>query len=371
MFIGIISVLLILTNILLKKSKLLYIITFLFMWLLMAGTYGIADESIYISRYNSPELWTATSEILYEGIILCCRMIGMNFIQFKILITFLQLLLIFKTVWSFSKYPNMVIALYFLFPFPLHIAQMRNALATAIFVFGMRYLISEDNSIKIKKLRLTIDDIKYIGIVMVAACVHTLSIGWLILLIAKKTNLKFNVLFAILANLLIYFVISPENILKVINIFGAGNRISAYFSLEYQLSSYRQYGSLYGIIFTACLMIGISIYILYKQKFAQRDDGVMFVLKSNIVILFIVSVVLRYTAEIYRLQEGMTILNILLLTNSLKFLSNYRIVKIKKNTFYVICGLLVYFLGIFWIRIIRYLLPSILFPILQNNMFLP
>ena len=58
MIVGCITILLFLMSIFSKKNKVLYIVLFIWMWILMAFTTGIADEQeVYMSRYASPELW--------------------------------------------------------------------------------------------------------------------------------------------------------------------------------------------------------------------------------------------------------------------------------------------------------------------------
>lgn len=63
-------ILLAVTNILMKDSKLIFFLTLIFMWILMAFTYGNADENIYFSRYTEPYLWNNQTEFLYAVIIM-------------------------------------------------------------------------------------------------------------------------------------------------------------------------------------------------------------------------------------------------------------------------------------------------------------
>lgn len=370
MLIGSISAAIILCNLFLKKSKLLYAISFLWMWILMAGTYGIADESIYISRYNSPEMWSSTTEFLYNWIIIVCNRLGLDFITFKAITAFVQLVLIFSTVWVYASYPNLVVALYFVFPFPLHVAQMRNALATAIFTYGFRYLIQEesDEVVYRRKRWLTTDDIKFIVVILLASAIHTASIGWMILLVAKKMSIKINSIICLVMNILIIYVLSPQNLLKIINVFGGGGRISAYFSEAYQASAYRQYGSLVWIVVTFAFIIGLCFYISLFMKKTYNIKQMELLMKCNISILYIIGVVIRYTSEIYRLQEGLNILNIILLSNSI-YGKQFHAKKMAKTNMIVIFGLVVYTMGIAFVRYYPYLISTIIIPLLQNNRF--
>ena len=365
MVIGIISCVMIILNVIAKRSKKAFLAMFIWMWIIMAFTYGIADESVYISRYNNFNTWMSNSELLYSTIILICNKLGMNFQAFKIFITGIQLLLIYSTVWKMAKYPNLVIALYFVFPFPLNVAQMRNALATAIFIFGCRYLLTDDEKIqfKVKSIYLNENDIKYIFCVLLATYVHTASLLWLLLLIAKKLTIKNNVIVVGVVNFLIYFVFSPQNLQKLVSKFGAGDRIGAYFSQAYQDTAWRHFGAaLIQILFTAGMMIIMSIIIANKENI----DDIYILLKINIIMLCLVALVLRYTGEVYRLQEGIAVINFILLSNGFSK-GKFELRKISWNNLITSSVLFVYIIIIFGIAILLYLTPTILTPILNNN----
>ncbi|WP_368043053.1 EpsG family protein [uncultured Gemmiger sp.] len=372
MIVGCITILLFLMSIFSKKNKALYIVLFIWMWILMAFTTGIADEQeVYMSRYASPELWAGNSEILYNAIILLFRKAGCTFYQYKAIITFIQLLLIFTTVWKLSKYPNIVCCLYMIYPFPLNVAQMRHALATAIFVFAIRYLFEDDKIlIKINKFKLSWSDFKYICLILIAACIHSASLIWLVLLVAKKFGLKTNIVFTVFFNFLIIFLLSHQNIMKILEVFGAGSRMGAYFSAEYQSSSWRHYGgALLNVTFTAALLIFLCFYILNKKSGYVNKSQVMLAMKANISILCIYGLIIKYTGEVYRLQESMTIMSLIILFNALKS-DGFSKRKISKNNALVFMGVFVFTLGMEYISVGMHLIPTILKPILQNNILI-
>ena len=371
MIVGCITILLFLMSIFSKKNKVLYIVLFIWMWILMAFTTGIADEQeVYMSRYASPELWSGNSEILYNAIILLFRKAGCTFYRYKAIITFIQLLLIFTTVWKLSKYPNIVCCLYMIYPFPLNIAQMRHALATAIFVFAIRYLFEDDKIlIKINKFKLSWSDFKYICLILIAACIHSASLIWLVLLVAKKFGLKTNIVFTVFFNFLIIFLLSPQNIMKILEVFGAGSRMGVYFSAEYQSSSWRHYGgALLNVTFTAALIF-LCFYILNKKSGYVNKSQVMLAMKANISILCIYGLIIKYTGEVYRLQESMTIMSLIILFNALKS-DGFSKRKISKNNALVFMGVFVFTLGMEYISVGMHLIPTILKPILQNNILI-
>lgn len=84
----------------------------------------------------------------------------------------------------------------------------------------------------------------------------------------------------------------------------------------------------------------------------------MLAMKANISILCIYGLIIKYTGEVYRLQESMTIMNLIILFNALKSdgLSKR---KISKNNALVFMGVFVFILGIAYISVGMYLIPTI------------
>lgn len=370
MIVAIVSIILFLVCLFYKKNKAVFILMFIWMWLLMGFTTGIADEKgIYMSRYASPESWKGSSELLYNVILIFFNRMHFTFYEFKATITFIQLILIFSTVWKLSKYPNLVVALYMIYPFPLNIAQMRSALAVSIFIFSYRYLIEDNSEFKNKKNKCISDDIKYIIGIFIATFIHSSSLIWLVLLFAKKLSFKKNIIIMVGFNIII-LAISPNKVIRLLDYFGAGNRMSAYFSTEYQLSSWRHYGgTLVQVTFTAIMLLLLCWFIYRKKEYFDPTNNVEFLIKANTIILVIYGIIIKYTGEIYRLQEGMTLLNFMLITNSF-VKEKLKKTKIRLNTFNALVILLVFVGSIAYISIGQYLIPTIIEPILNNNMIL-
>lgn len=349
------------------KSKKIFGITCVFMWLLMAFTYGNADEAVYIARYTQPDVWEGQTELLYGLLIDVCNGLGFSFLQFKAIVTAIQMLLIASTVWKYSKQPNLVMLLYFLCPFMLNVAQMRHALASAVFIFGIRYLI-EDYEDKPKKFKITNSDIKYIICILIATMIHTASLIWLVLLFAKKFSFAFNIFFTAAVNVLIMFVITPSNLSAIASKFGAADRIAAYLSDEYQTTEWRHYGQIIWVLFVATIVFAICIHILNNKKIYNNIGQIGLLFKSNIAILCICGILLRYTGEVYRLQEGLFIFNYILITNSLKK-DDYSNYNFFHRDIKVLLLSLVYVIGVMWMMILQHNLQTIWLPVFQNNYF--
>lgn len=365
--IAIISIIVFALGVIKPKSKIMFGVTCLFMWILMAFTYGNADEAVYIARYTQSNVWEGQTELLYGLLIDVSNSLGLSFWQFKAVITAIQMLLIASTVWKYSKQPNLVMFLYFLCPFMLNIAQMRHALASAVFIFGARYLLEEYED-KPKYFKITYSDIKYVICIFVATLIHTASLIWLVLLFAKKFSFSFNVFFTAVVNILILFVVTPSNLVLIASKFGASDRIAAYLSDEYQTTEWRHYGQIIWVLFVAIIVYIICFHLLNNKKTYKNIEQTRLVLKLNVVILCICGVLLRYTGEVYRLQEGLFILNYILITNSLKK-EDYSNYNFFQRDIKVLLLAFVYVLGVMWMMILQHNVQTILLPVFQNNYF--
>lgn len=296
-----------------KQSRTLYIISILFLWILMTFTYGNADEGVYLSRYTTPELWTNNSEYLFSFLIDICRKVGLNFFAFKGVTAAIEITLVGRTVWKLSKYPNIVLLFYFFSSFAYNVVQIRFALASSVFIYSIQYLFND--SATYENHFLSSNELKYIIGVIIATFIHTSAIIWLVLLIAKKCNIKATAVFTILFNILIIFNISPNFISDFLQGFGAEGRMTAYLSTAYQNSSFRTFGQLKLVLFAAILEILICFYILKNKNYFENMNQVELLLKMNIIILIIIGFILKYTPEVYRLQESLFLINYIVLTN--------------------------------------------------------
>lgn len=301
------------------KNKYIFIASIIVMWAIMTFITGNVDESVYMSRYNNSTDWALNSELMFQWINTICNKIGLSFLQYKGVLAFIILALIGSTIWKLSKYPNIVIIFYFLCPFPLNVSQLRFALASAVFVFGYRYLISDDE--KTKKIfgkSCLVSDIKFACCIVIASLIHSVAIIWLILLVVKRLTVKQTVAFTMIFSLFIYFFFNPSSVSWLLIKLGAYSRMSAYFSDAYQSSSYRHYG-----LTTISLVLLIGTFIICCLICKRKNKGVLTkevftLLKFNIFCLSMIAFVLRYTSEMYRPQEGLMLLNYIILTNQYK-----------------------------------------------------
>lgn len=372
--IGIVAILIAMLCIIRKKSNIVFIIGFLFLWTIMAFTYGDADENLYISRYNNPQIWIGQTEIIYALIMSVATKIGLTFYQYKAVITLIELLLICSTIKKMSLYPNVVLLCYMTVPFLLNVTQMRNALATAVFIYFCRYLFEGEGSCR--KLKITkhiiVDytDFMYVVGIMIATLIHSASIIWIVLLIAKKYSFKQCVYFTLITNIIFQFIITPQNIVRIISLVskGAASRMISYTTAEYQKSEWRHNSQILYVALVGIFLIFIYCFILKRKYHFNVTRNVEIVLKINICILIILSLMLRYTQELYRLQEGLFVINYITITNTIRC-KDMTSSRIKVSSFFVHILLSIYVLFSAWFLIFHYLIPTIVKPVLNNNYF--
>lgn len=350
-------------NSILKKSKPLFILTLIFMWLLATFTYGNADEMVYQSRYEDTINWENNTEYLFLLLIKICHFFNLTFIEYKGVVFFVLLVLIASTIWKLSNYPNIVLTLYMFYPFLMHISQIRNALATAVFIFGCRYLVN-NNSVRISyhKFNLSINDIKYILCIVIASLLHTAAIIWIVLLIAKKVNLKSNVVIAIIVNIFVYFSSAfpiLEN--KMASLLGATDRMDAYFSSNYQISNFRHYGTVIPVLLTLIIFI-ITYTILWKTN---HDKTALLGIKLNIIMSICISLILKYSSEFYRPVEGLLIINYIL---SINLIPKVQLLKVKTRIPYFVSEIsIVVAVSLFLFFIVKGNVATVLSPVFYNN----
>lgn len=133
-------IVIVILNLKFHKSKILYVIDFVFMWILMGWNYSVADYKVYFTRYTNPEIY-GTLEPLYVVLQNWGKMMGMNYNTFLACMSFIFLLIRMVLIKLMSARPNYVIGLYLLFPFIMDITQIRMFYATTIVLLGFYVLV--------------------------------------------------------------------------------------------------------------------------------------------------------------------------------------------------------------------------------------
>ncbi|HEL1563400.1 TPA: EpsG family protein [Streptococcus suis] len=350
-----------------NKSRYVYSYLILLLWFISSFTYGNADETIYISRYTNIEAWKRNTELLYYCLIKFANSIKLSYVQFKMLTSTIELTLISSTVLKYSKRPNLVILFYFVFPFLISVAQMRNALATSIFIYSLRFLIEDlhRESFIMKKF-LTTNELKYIIGIVIAAFVHTSALFWLLLLIPLKFNEKIVTISTIIISCSVAFL-NPTTLNKILLLFGTSTRMSAYTSEAYaETRSLLLNGALFRTFLFAMI---VFIFILYLRSFGELSDEVYFLLKVNTILLTVLPIIYFYTPEMYRAQVDTSLLFYIVAFNTLSDKKNNGLKKItiSLKDFIVFFILIFFAVSSLYLLILRGNYETVFYPIFHNN----
>lgn len=285
--------------------SILFVLIFIFMWILFGGNTANADYLNYKNVYDLLNQYGDYSAI-EVGFRFLCKLgnrIGLNYNQFLAVFSFIGLSLIASTVHKYTNKISAVFCLYFIYPFLLDIVQIRNFMAMAIIIFGIRYLI--DNNKR--------GVIKYILCVLLASTFHNTAFFYLIFAFVKIKDYKKIITitsFAIIIGIFIYNFY-PTLITKIV----ASERYTSYLSLN--TKAYTKVLFLLYFLFNIVL-----IYYFYRvikkngtdTQNNTNDNQITFadvIMKVNILVT-VSYVFLLYDVDFVRLFRNILILNYLL-----------------------------------------------------------
>lgn len=185
-----ISFILILIGLLKKDSKLLFYLQFLWCWVLIGFNTHNPDYLNYKNQYDlvSETGMYSSSEQLFVILIYISNLLHLNYQGFLIIISFIGLLLMAKTIKKYTKNVSFVFALFSLYPLLESAIQIKQFLAMSIVIYSIKFLITKG-----KKYSLY-----YIISIIVATSIHSSSIYFLIFLLIKHLKSKYIVLTSVM-----------------------------------------------------------------------------------------------------------------------------------------------------------------------------
>ena len=355
-----------------RKSYILYFVCIVFLWLIASFTTGNADEQIYQSRYDEYQLWEDNTEYLYMALIKTCNALGLTYQAFKCVSAFIVLTLISCTILRFAACPILTLLLYAVYPFPIDVAQMRNCLATSVFIFGMGFLLDDVQNGDNQGRFLTKNDILYCLCIFIATMVHTAAFFWIIILVAKKLNTKWAAIFTFVFCLLFSAIMTPRFISGLSGLFGSNDRINAYTTAAYDLT--RDLHLPLALLRVAIFFITSLAVLLITNLSSMKMTGVqkkeyIFYFKITILTLCILPITINYTPEIYRMQ---TVLSLIFYMIILNIISGETINSTNDAILRFIIPLLLLVFGVvnaFLLYIFGDNLETVFIPIFENNTF--
>ncbi len=309
----VISIFLFLLCLIKKESKAVFAIVFIWLWILMAFSSGNADEITNQTRYYNLTSYSGMTEIGYKTLMGFFAGRGVPFEVYKCIISFVELLLIGSSVWKLTKNKNLVLALYFLFPFCMDVVQMRNTMGLSIVIFVLRFLVDDNNLNRNGVKRKVSNDMLYLIGIIIASCFHFANIIYLILLLAKRMKLR-TLVFSLLGISMVGLVlINPVMLVSIGEKIGLGTKVKAILAST-DLSNNALFHITLNRVVIYFIMFLMTYYFIVKRS--KRNDKLKgnglitkdLALKVNIAILIIIPL-MQYSVDFYRCQIGLSIFN--------------------------------------------------------------
>lgn len=355
-----------------KESKIIFFAFLVYLWILFAWNIGSADyytySYYYVQSVNEP-LFTGVFGVEpgFQLFAKFANLLGLNYNGFLCIYSAAGLLLIASTIVKFTKKFNMVLVLYFIFPFCLDVVQIRSFMAMAIMIFAVRFLAQNGN----------INIIKYVLMIFIAALFHNAAIAYLVLLLVRirdKRKLFWTTCFLVgIVCVIVWLTAIFEINISVIE------RRQDYFVTRTSFATNLMIICLFA--FGAAIAILIQKFILRQRSLASTEAAklsldrdimemsstqILFadvIVKINIVIWIILPLVV-FSTEFMRIYRGILPLTYIAI-------SYIAITKIRPNTKLVRVATEVAFVAfvllMFWFWIYYGLANQAFYPIFEEN----
>lgn len=262
------------------------------MWVLFAGNQDNADYSNYEYIYNSVD-YTGAYSAVESGFELLMKLsvyFGFSYQFFLMIYSSIGLILIINSLKAYTNNVNVVLGLYFIFPFMLDIVQIRNFMSMAILIYSFKYLLEVSKGATLK----------YIFAILIASQFHVSSIYYLLFILIKYISVKKTIYISI--GVTIAGFILQSTILNFVLQILKMERYSLYFANTTPL-----YGIALFLLYYLAVLLLLKISI-NKNSNSQQLFFSNIVLKANI-LLFPTLILIVQDIDFFRLLRNMMVIN--------------------------------------------------------------
>lgn len=300
----VITLALILMGLYYNKSKYMYLVLLVWIWLLMGWSAGNADYGIYLSRFNNYRAYAAYTEIGYTLLMRLANEAGLTYQQFLPIAMLVYVIIIGGIAWKLSPAPSFVLALYLIFPACMEATQMRYTFASAMVLLGLYFLLNNSDD--------KAAEIKYICCIAAASSLHASTAVFFAFVVIRRLSLKRMIWYTAVITFVVYLsgsslIISIARRLpilseKISRVLAAASRM--YTNVNVLKTTFRCF--LFFLLF-------MSLMYYLKKRYGQTDARVNLILIENIqkvnVASLIILPLLLYAVDFYRIQQTLTIFN--------------------------------------------------------------
>lgn len=282
----------------------------------------------------------------------------LDYVSFRLLLSFLGFLLIRSTIIKFTSNPHFVYLYYLFFLIFIDTEQIRNFFAFSIIVYGFRFLIGNSQR----------GNIKYLVTVLLACTVHISSFVYIVFILVSLKNKKYFIRLIVFTTLLFCIFIyiggnSLSFIREIINNFDSGRgKYDAYIEGQTKL------GFLYAFLLHFYNMYIVSytrnLFLKANSLDANKNAFVELIYWINLIsIVFFPLFMLNL--QFIRLVRNLLIVNYIVFS-----LLPRSSVKLKKKYRYIQLMILINtFLWFYYTFIIQDHIDDILIPFFDNSIF--
>ena len=361
MIIVLISLILIISCLLSPKNKFLFYIGLIWIFILVGFSSGLADDHIYILRYNNYQVYASQSEPGWNFLVNLLTTNGVSYEGFVIvvgLIYTISILLCIKL--TKIKNINIPMSIMMIYPLVLDATQKRQTIAMCISWFAIIALFNYIQKKEKKYLFL------YFSIILIAISFHfSVAVYLLLVLVIFKDNKK--IAFSRICLFIILLLFSPYFVVDIVSQYIPAlsfvvNRVFAKSSIAYSMHSTIMTIGKMVIIF---LMYYVPMFF-FRKKYIVNDFQ-KFVLNVNYILLATIPLLL-YSNDFYRLQQVVVILDYCAIAQMQIMGKNKN--KMTKNGLLVNCFVIVFaFISLYLLVLGNNNIHTVFEPFIYNNRF--
>ena len=340
-------IVLIVLNLIKRRSKILFLGLLAFLWILVGWSEGTADWHIYVMRFEEYESVSARTEMVFTFLMRLGHWLNFDYRMMYVFLTAVCFLLIGKTIIDYSKDPGFVLALYAIFSFPIDATQIRFFIAFSIVFFAFRYIL---NYLKNKQKRYII---MWLIAFLIAVNIHMSVIVFLVILIP--------VFFGRMVTIVSFL----------------GNEKAEI--VQNQSSQYGMRTIMFVWMKILTIFLGFVMFYIYIKYFSKRlrSNGVNReptgsiltinyekCLDLNIAVLSIIGLIM-VTADFYRIQQIIIMLNYMVYAS---YLSTTKTMKLNINNLIIIVLSVAFaFIALYNLVLSSTNYYSVFVPLFENN----
>lgn len=316
-----------------RKSKLLYFLLLVLMFLLAAGNINSPDKDAYRQYYDEITTVSLHSvvEVGFQFLVVISKSLGLNFngfLFFFILICFILLHIILQ---RFSDNQAFALSLYFLYPFILDADQIRSFLGQLIVLAALTEFIKEQQN----------KWFKYAFFVIIASLFQQSCAVFLVYLLILLNERKVKIITLSLGGILLFGKFLIPLIASRFSVFNL-DRVTRYFSVSEAKSTWIIYAFFYIAIILFTILFtkktkDMKVFMDYILDTDDRKSKGNPITKINLISLALI-VLIAFNPHFERLLRPVLLLDYIVMTNNLEKRANH-INEVITIVFLIVCCL--------------------------------